>query len=274
MKNRIPRLSIVVVLFFLIGFNGSLPANVYAWGPQGHEVVAMIAAKHLTPKAQQAVKQLLGTQTLASVANFADAIRNSRPETGQWHFVDIQITDTDYDPERDCLETDDNAIQDGDCVVNAIKHFKAVLADTSQSKAKRVEALKFLIHFVGDLHQPLHAADNHDRGGNSVQINFFGQSSNLHKVWDSGLIGRHGLTSAQFAAELDESGSSVATFHDGDIEKWANESHKLAVTNAYRGIPNNHVLGKTYFNRNLPVVESQLRQGGLRLASILNDIFK
>jgi S1/P1 Nuclease len=274
MQQRTFRISLVTVLVFLFGFNGSLPA--YAWGPEGHEVVARIAAKHLTPKAQQAVKQLLGTQTLASVASFADTIRSSHPETGQWHFVDILLTDNDYDPARDCLETDDNEITTGDCVVEAVKHFSQVLGDTSQSKAKRAMALKFLVHFVGDMHQPLHCADNHDRGGNQVNVTFFGAASNLHKVWDSGIISKNGLKPIPFAAELDSglSGSDITKIQQGDIEDWVVEAHKLAISNAYRGIPNSHALGKAYFNRNLPVVELQLKRGGLRLAKILNDTLK
>jgi hypothetical protein len=274
MQRRTFRISIVTVLVFLVGFNGSLPA--YAWGPEGHEVVALIATKHLTPKAQQAVKQLLGTQTLASVASFADVIRQSRPETGQWHFVDILLTDKDYEPSRDCLETDDNEITTGDCVVEAVKHFSQVLGDTHQSKTTRATALKFLTHFVGDMHQPLHCADNHDRGGNQVSVTFFGAASNLHKVWDSGIIDKNGLKSAPFAAELDSgiSASDITDMQKGDVKDWVGQAHELAVTNAYRGIPNSHALGKVYLKRNLPVVKLQLTKGGLRLAKILNDTLK
>jgi hypothetical protein len=275
-KRQTFRIGIVAFLVCLVAFNVLSPANVYAWGPEGHEVVALIAANHLTPKASLAVRQLLGNQTLASVANFADAIRQSHPETAQWHFVDIEITDNDFVPSRDCKETNaNNEITTGDCVVEAVKHFSEVLADTHQPKAKRITALKFLVHFVGDMHQPLHDADNQDRGGNNVRVNFFGKSSNLHSVWDGGLITKNGLDSSHFADQLDGavSGSNIAAMQAGDLGDWVIEAHQLAITNAY-AIPNNHVIGNPYFQRNMPIVKLQLTRGGLRLARILNQIFR
>src|SRR5258706_8469292 len=157
-----------------------MPANLMAWGPEGHIVVAKIAAAHLTPSAKTGVKQLLGRHTLDSVANFADQVRSQRPETAAWHFVDIPKDATDYNSDRDCKET-----PKGDCVIAELARAQADLKNKSVTKAKPAEALKFVVHFVGDLHQPLHSSDNGDRGGNDVKVDFLGRASNLHRVWDS-----------------------------------------------------------------------------------------
>lgn len=106
----------------LVLVNVFVPSTLEAWGPEGHPVVGLIAAKHLTPKARQAVSQLLGGQTLSSVANFADQVRGARPETAPLHFVDIEITDDDYVPARDCKEVNGHNEVTGDCVIEAIKH--------------------------------------------------------------------------------------------------------------------------------------------------------
>lgn len=265
----------VAFLAILAVVNVFVPSTLEAWGPEGHEVVGLIAANHLTPRARQGVSQLLGGQTLASVANFADQVRGARPETAPLHFVDIEITDNNYVPARDCREVNGHNDVTGDCVIEAIKHYTSILADSHQPRAKRAEAVKFVVHFVGDLHQPLHDADNHDRGGNNVRVTFFGQSTNLHSVWDGGIITKHGLNSVRYAAELEHaiSPGSIPSIQQGSLEDWAVEAHHLAVSNAYV-IPANHVLGNAYFNTSLPVVSTQLTRAGLRLAKILNDVFK
>ena len=144
-----------------------VPTNLTAWGPEGHIVIATIANARLTPAARAAVRQLLGRHSLASVANFADQIRPQRPETANWHFVDIPKGETNYDPGRDCQPS-----PKGDCVIAAIARAETALKDRSLPRKQRAEALKFLVHFVGDLHQPLHWSDNHDRGGNDVNVSF------------------------------------------------------------------------------------------------------
>src|SRR5947207_2280907 len=163
----------------------SLSAPSLAWGTKGHRIVAIIATEYLSNKARQEIVKLLGSESLASIANDADQIRNSHPETAPWHFVDIENNFTNYDPVRDCAETTDNETTHGDCIIEAIRHFKTVLGDPSESREKRARALIFLVHFIGDLHQPLHCADNHDQGGNEVKVLNFGKRTNLHSIWDS-----------------------------------------------------------------------------------------
>jgi len=245
------------------------PAN--AWGGSGHRIVAMIAQKHLTSKAKQKIAQILGPNvTLASVATFADDIRNSQPSTKNFHFVDIQKDETDYVPSRDCPQT-----AKGDCVIAALERFKAQLLDSHTSKAKKQFALKFIVHLVGDMHQPLHCADNHDRGGNDVNVRFFNRQTNLHAAWDSSIISRVGQSDSAYANRLNQglSDAEIAQIQQGSIIDWALQSHTLARTNAY-DIPDNHKLGQEYFNTNKQVVDDQLRKGGLRLAKVLNDLFR
>ena len=138
---------------------------------------------YLEPAARDQVRELLAIEnatTLASVSTWADQVRPQRRVTAPWHYVDIQIGDATYDPPRDCVGNN--------CLVAKIGEFAEVLADRSAEPARRLEALKFVVHFVGDPHQPFPVADNHDRGGNEVIVTFSGRKTNLHAVWDTALL--------------------------------------------------------------------------------------
>ncbi|HYU45479.1 MAG TPA: S1/P1 nuclease [Terriglobales bacterium] len=258
-----------VYLSIAVSFAILMPTQLMAWGPEGHIVVAKVASARLSPSARTAVRKLLGRHTLDSVANYADQVRGQRPETSNWHFVDIPKDATDYDAARDCKDT-----PKGDCIINELARTQATLKDRSLPKAKRAEALKFVVHFVGDLHQPLHCADNHDRGGNDVKVTFFGKQSNLHRVWDSDIITESNLPPVEFAAQLDSwlDAQDTATLEKGTTVDWAQASHKLAVDDAYN-IPADHQLDASYADANLPIIDQQLAIAGLRLAAILNAIF-
>ena len=139
-----------------------LPCLCHAWGGEGHQLVALIAEEHLTPAARAAVKELLdgGNISDAEVASWADEIRRERRETSPWHYVNIPHDADHFDRARDG--------RDGDNIIDAIQRETKVLADKTQPREKRVEALKFVVHLIGDLHQPLHCVDrNGDRGGAS-----------------------------------------------------------------------------------------------------------
>jgi hypothetical protein len=265
MKNSNFRVQFLIVLTL-----AALSARpLAAWGPEGHIVVAKVAAARLSTPAKAGVKQLLGRHSLDSVANYADQIRPQRPETANWHFVDIPKDATDYEPARDCKET-----PSGDCIINELARAQATLKDSSQPKAKRAEALKFVVHFVGDLHQPLHCSDNHDRGGNEVKVSFLGKQSNLHRVWDSDIITDANLPPVEYAAQLDSwlDAQDTAALEAGTTVDWALASHKLAHDDAYN-IPSDGQIDSSYISANLPVIDQQLATAGLRLAMILNAIF-
>ncbi len=270
----------ILCLALVSCYLSAIPMYALAWGTEGHRIVARIAQNNLSPKARQGVHRLLRQgETLESVATWADVIRNSRPETKRWHYVDILLEDSNYDPARDCKRT-----PFGDCIVNALDEsrailadparletFKLVLANPQESRQARAEALKFLVHFMGDLHQPLHCADNHDRGGNDVKVTFFGNSSNLHKVWDTDIIAKAGLR--QTANRAAAMAGETVPLQGESFADWAEEAHRLAIEHAYKNIPANKRLEQNYYQSNRPVVDRQLRKAGQRLAALLNEVF-
>lgn len=185
-------------------YNKSGSTQSFGWGQEGHRIIAVIAESRLEKEAAQGVVELIAAGGLQSVATWADEIRKDRPETAPWHYVDLPREQSDYDPSRDCINP-----KEGDCVITAIEHFRSVLADRHQPKGERAEALKFLVHLVGDIHQPLHCLKDDD-GGTTLGVIFFaeainafnGKPWNLHAVWDAGLIARSGLDEEAYARKL------------------------------------------------------------------------
>lgn len=226
-------------------------------------------------QARKEIRALIAEKSLASVSDWADQIRGDRPETAPWHFVNIPFEASRYDPKRDCAK--------GDCVIAVIERFRRTLSDRSRSAAERAEALKFLVHFVADLHQPLHTTDRGDRGGNDVPVTFFGEKVypfsekpwNLHTVWDSGLIDQTGLSEAAYIAHLQVwlKKRSISDLRKGTVVDWALEAHRAAVDVAYR-LPKNRRLSKNYFEKSRPVMDELLAKAGVRLARILNEAFQ
>lgn len=257
--------SIALLFAFLIA-----PSMAGAWGHDGHVIVAELAQDLLVDQARQQAAALLDGEPLSAVANWADAIRETeRPDTSSWHFVNIPIQANRYDASRDCPQ---------DCIVSVTKRLKAILEyKPPLPKPYRAEALKFLVHLIGDIHQPLHCANNDDHGGNDVQVMFFKTPSTLHAVWDEGLIDKSGLSPSRYVELLrkDWLGSQEGTkkLQGGTVSEWVAESHKLAVRYAYR-IPEIRVLTGRYFDRNIPIVELQLVRAGARLSRVLNDVLR
>jgi hypothetical protein len=208
----------------------------------------------------------LNGDSLVSIASYADKVRPLRPETERWHYVNIPRASNKYKEKRDCAIT-----RHGDCVVRAVEQFRQTLADPAASSKDRTEALRFLVHFVGDMHQPMHATGEKDRGGNLVNVRFRNGDTNLHSVWDSSLLDSAGLSEEMWLKKLAD---GVQPGMDGsNFVTWAVEAHKLAEKYAYP-MPADHVLGEDYRERALPVVEGQLRKAGLRLAKVLNEALR
>ncbi len=251
------------------------PSLALAWGPDGHRIVADIADKHLTDKSRQAIGELLDNQSLEDVADWADEVRKEKPEWSPWHFVDIPFDAKAYDAQRDGKK--------GNNVIDKITHYAEVLSDRHETRAKRAESLKLLVHFVGDVHQPMHCITRDDSGGNARLVFFLDQARavNLHSVWDSTIL-RHTLNGASdkvFAAAIDAriSSADAKRLSTGTPEAWANESHEVAVKDAYDGVPADGAppkLGENYVKRAEDDVRSQLAKAGLRLAALLNKIFE
>jgi nuclease S1 len=243
----------------------------HAWGGTGHKVIAKVAEARLSARARSEVRWLLRSghmgRSLPAISSWADWIRDRRPETKRWHYVDIPRRATSYVPSRDCKQT-----PEGDCVVAATERWIAVLSDAKRSRAARREALAFVVHFVGDLHQPLHCADDHDHGGNEVEVRFFAWPSNLHRVWDSALIDHTGLDVDTYARRLGEwlARQDTARLQAGGPADWAIESHDVAVAHVYP-LPADHRIGEAYYQANRPVLDAQLAKAGLRLAAVLEQ---
>ena len=197
-----------------------VPSPGFGWGRDGHQVVANLAQSRLSPQARKGVAALLHGATLASVSTYADNYRNNHPETARWHYVNIPLGGK-YDATRDCAPS-----PEGDCILAAIERFSAILADPSRPEDERADALRFLVHFVADRHQPLHATTKNDRGGNNTKVTFFSQPTNLHAVWDSGMMEHTGLTVTAWTDLLNRSGMSKEGW--GTPVRWAEESVRVA----------------------------------------------
>jgi hypothetical protein len=241
----------------------SLPASARAWGCEGHQVVALLAEKHLTPNALAMAKKILaegpidpnlnrfckegGADPLADASTWPDDIRSIRPEASPWHYIDIPRGTKLGDIEKFC------DAKEG-CVTRAIADDLAILRSPDADPQKRADALRLLIHFVGDLHQPLHAITNNDQGGNCVPVTFFdvapqvrnpqaeSYAPNLHGVWDTNILERAtmGMTVDQVASDLDQSfRGKMVGWQKGpaNVDVWARESYQLAVKNVYGKLP-------------------------------------
>ncbi|MGA2075412.1 MAG: S1/P1 nuclease [Terriglobia bacterium] len=171
----------------------SLPG--FPWGYEGHQVIALIAMKYMTADAQARAGDLLDGSAIDAVANWADDYRHDYRETGPWHYIDIPLADSKIDLAREC--------PDGDCVIAKTQQFLAVLKDPKADKDAKAQALRFVIHFVGDLHQPLHDEDNGDKGGNTRYVVFERHPDDLRWIWDTGLLEHINRNPAAFAAELE-----------------------------------------------------------------------
>ncbi|HEX7332176.1 MAG TPA: S1/P1 nuclease [Pyrinomonadaceae bacterium] len=268
MKTQIRRLFSLAVASILLGCY-SLPA--YAWGADGHRIVARIAQQNIRPQTRTRIRQILGNGvTLMSVANYADAVRNRYRHTYNNHFVDIPRDLNDYVATRDCVVHPEK----GNCILGALETYRSEAVKSDLSMGRRRFALKFIVHLIGDMHQPLHCSDNEDHGGNDVEVTFLGNDSNLHRVWDSGIINAGGLTEQEFADALasDLSAQEINDLKRGTLITWALEAHTLAREYAY-DLPSNNRLGNAYYERSMPVVDKQLLRGGMRLARVLDWMF-
>jgi S1/P1 Nuclease len=256
-----------------------VPTQLSAWGPKGHAIVADLAQSRLTPAARASLQLLLGNDSLASISTWADQVRKDRDESFGWHFVDIPKDAPGFSQQRDCFRPQDkhkDALTDHhNCVVDRIEMFQKVLADPAAPRESRVEALKWIVHFVADLHQPLHAIDE-ARGGNDIKLAVFGSPKcgdydcNLHWTWDSLLLEHTGLSQEDYVRRLNE---LIAQKHlekqaRGTPVDWANESHVQA-RRLVEPIP--AAVDEAYYQANIELVNQKLALAGLRLAALLNE---
>jgi hypothetical protein len=271
--NRMKNCAVIFVFLTLISDSS------FAWGPEGHRIVGDIAETRLTPTARLRVKKLLGNDDLAAVAVWADEIKGERPETYGWHFVDIPMDASEFSEVRDCYRPDEkHAYTSRDhhnCVVDRITMFKRILADRNALRQDRVEALKFLVHFVGDVHQPMHSMGE-ARGGNDIHVSEFGSTQcgkypcNLHFAWDSGLIEHAGISEKRYVARLNEliASRKLIVQAGGTPAKWANESFLLAKK---VWLNDGGAVDETYYENDIGIVNRRLALAGIRLAGMINQ---
>lgn len=260
------------------------PMNVGAWGGQGHRLVASLAAEYLTPTARDNVTWLIGPTKLPEIASWADVYLQGNFQTSFWHYTNIPASATTYDRDRDCprqpgVAAGAPADKWRDCVVDRIPYNEERLKNTSLDRADRAIALKFLVHFVGDLHQPYHALGV-ERGGNGVFVSIFGRTEcgndparpvpcNLHSVWDSALIDHRSLDDAAYLAVLRGvirlNGWSLEA--PGNAVEWAMQSRDLARSAL---LPQHGVVDEAYYRAHIVEIDQRLALAGLRLAALLN----
>ena len=236
----------------------ALGSQAFAWGLQGHQVIANVAWQALTPKSRDEVSQLLALepgQTLESIATWADEHRS--PATSSWHYVNFPRNSCKFEPERDCAG--------GQCVVGAIETNLSVLASNADDKA-RLKALKYLVHLVGDIHQPLHAGYKDDRGGNTYSLRAFMRQSNLHSVWDSGLIAQLDLDNQALTRILQRS-VAPKEVREISVVGMAEESCRLVASPGF--YPEEKVT-QEYVQRFMPLLQQRLSSAGYRLAAVIN----
>jgi len=261
----------------------ALVARVEGWGPQGHRLVALVAENHLTPAARKNVQVLLGDESLADVAVWADEYLQGNNQTSFWHYVNIPADARGYDRDRDCprqpgVSAGGRGDAWRDCVVDRIRYNEERLGDRSLDRADRAIALKFLVHLIGDLHQPFHALGV-ERGGNGIRVSVFGSPNcgypdgtrfpcNMHALWDSELIARRKLNDRAYAAELERQISARRWRASGSAAEWAMESHALARAAL---LPERGDANEAYYRTNIAKIDERLALGGLRLARAIDD---
>jgi hypothetical protein len=251
-------------LIFLLLSSSLYTSAVFGWGKSGHRIVAEIAERNLNGKTLQDIKDLLGDEVLSRASTWPDEIR-SNPQYNSswpWHYVSIPNGKGYFDQKRK---------KEGD-VIESLFRYEDILRDLKANKEQRVEALRFLVHFLADLHQPLHVGIEEDRGGNMIRVKWFKADTNLHTVWDEEIIDFEKLSFTEYSTYLNHfNNEEKKEWQKGQYIDWARESQELR-PKVY-DLPENKNLSFEYGYKTKPIVEQRLRQAGLRLALVLNNIF-
>ncbi len=251
------------VLFLLVSIQVATAAE--DWGKTGHRATGEIAEQYLSKRAKKAIEKLLNGASLALVSNHGDDIKSDPAyrEYGPWHYVNFPFDGTYETSEKN---------EKGDLYV-AINTCISVLKDEISTKEAKIFHLKMLVHFIGDLHQPLHVGVAEDKGGNDFQVRWFNDGTNLHTVWDSKMLDSYEMSYSELATNADElSKFQLQSIQGGSVKDWMYESRALC-REVYATTEIGDTLGYRYMYDYVNVVRSQLQRGGIRLAVLLNDIF-
>jgi len=240
----------------LLSFSGLL----FAWGHQGHEVIAGLADSLLSPSARQEASRLLALepgQTLTSISTWADEHRTK--DNAKWHFINFPRDTCTYEENRDC--------RDGQCAIQALETQIAILSNKGVSDQDRLTALKFVVHLMGDIHQPLHAGFFEDKGGNQYQVQFEDRSTNLHALWDTDLIENLHLTNQNLINQIKLISSANKSINS-NVKNSAQESCEIAHSSNFYP---DRIIDKKYTEQFTPVLMERLSIAGHRLARLLNN---
>lgn len=247
---------------FLVLFSCQM---IFAWSETGHRVIGQVATENVKAKTLRKINKLANYETLASMSTWGDDIKSDDryKKFYSWHFVNFKegekYNEATKNPEGDLLQ--------------AINFCITTLKDKDTSKEDQVFYLKMLVHFVGDLHQPLHVGHEEDKGGNDIKVSWFGRNSNLHRVWDGDMIDEYNMSYTELAHNLPYVyKSQIPELQKGTVLDWIYESQNLATT-IYSSVKIDEKLSYRYSYLYFPLVKKQLQKGGLRLAKILDDIY-
>ncbi|MDE7160567.1 MAG: S1/P1 nuclease [Muribaculaceae bacterium] len=251
---------------FLFAATAFTASGAYAWGQKGHDVVAYIAEKHLTPTTKAAVENMLGGRSIVYWSNWLDNASHTPTyaHTKTWHYRNI-----DADQEYDTAPRN----RTGD-VVSAINEQVYILSNPEASAHDQQLALKILVHCLGDIHQPMHMGHYSDLGGNKWMVKYFNSDKNLHSIWDSSIVeSGHKWTYTEWQEQIDRvTPEEEALLMAGDADTWGRETYRIA-TEVYNTTPEGTNISFDYIAKWTPVIEDQLLKGGLRLADILNGLY-
>lgn len=255
--------KLILLLIISINFNVFSSPN---WGKTGHRTVGEIASNYLQKSTFKKINKLLDNASIAAVSVYADDIRSDEKydQYASWHYVNF-IGNKKY--KEDAINPEGDILQGiKSCILN--------IRSETTTKEEKAFALKMLIHFVGDLHMPLHAGNTADKGGNSINVKWFGQNSNLHRVWDSDMIDDYQMSYSELSKNnVALSDDQIKEIEKGTLLDWVNETRALALS-VYEGVQPDEKLGYKYMYHNFPIVQKQLQKGGVRLAMVLNEVFK
>ncbi len=236
----------------------------FAWGPTGHRVVGLIAEYHLSKKAMKRVTAILKDETMAEASTFMDFIKSDRKydHMSPWHYCTIPDGQT---------YADAGTPPEGDVIVT-IERLISELKSGQFTDEDEAFALKCLIHLIGDIHQPLHVGNGKDRGGNDIKVEYFYKPSNLHRVWDSGIIEEQKYSYTEYTEWINHpTNADLVQWRNDNVRTWALESAELR-TQVY-DIPENGKLSWRYNYDQIDTVNRRLLQAGVRLAYVLDMIY-
>jgi hypothetical protein len=258
------KIKLLLLIPFLFFMKSSSDEAVF-WGKNGHRATGEIAEKHLTRKAKRSIDKILKGQSLAFVATYADEIKSDKKYNKyySWHYINMDLDQTYEEAEKN---------PKGD-LVTGINTCIEILNDKNSSDDEKNFHLKMLVHFMGDLHQPMHIGRKEDKGGNSIQVEWFGKGSNLHRVWDTNMIDDWEMSYIELADNADDlSKTQIETIEKGTLIDWVNEVH-IVTNEVYNSVEKGENLRYKYSYNHFGTVRTQLQKGGIRLAKVLNDIF-